>query len=124
MPNFHCIQVEGFSPIVKKLNNSEWEFDESSKTLAGGIAVTNPPRINQVVEAVNNCSGFGVEVKEAEIIEWHRKLAKWGFLSEITCAAAMAGTEKLIDSGALNKASNVVIPITVSGLKDLDKVNF
>ena len=120
MPKIHCIQVEGFSPIVKKLNNSKWEFDESSKTLAGGIAVTNPPRINQVVEAVKNSSGIGVEVSENETISWHRKLAKWGFLSEITCAAAMAGTEKLIELGVLNKISNVVIPITGSGLKDID----
>ena len=124
MPKIHCIQVEGFSPIVKKLNNSKWEFDESSKTLAGGIAVTNPPRINQVVEAVKNSSGIGVEVSENKTINWHRKLARWGFLSEITCAAAMAGTEKLIELGVLNKISNVVIPITGSGLKDIDKVKF
>ena len=106
------------------MNNSEWKFDESSKTLAGGIAVTNPPRINQVVEAVKNSSGIGVEVSENETISWHGKLARWGFLSEITCAAAMAGTEKLIKLGALNKISNVVIPITGSGLKDIDKVRF
>ena len=124
MPKLHCIQVEGFSPIVKKLNNFNWEFDESSKTLAGGIAVTNPPRINQVVEAVKSSSGIGMEVSESEIISWHRKLARWGFLSEITCAAAMAGTEKLIELGVLNKTSNVVIPITGSGLKDIDKVSF
>ena len=124
VPKLHCIQVEGFSPIVKKLNNFNWEFNESSKTLAGGIAVTNPPRINQVVEAVKSSSGIGMEVSESEIISWHRKLARWGFLSEITCAAAMAGTEKLIELGVLNKTSNVVIPITGSGLKDIDKVSF
>ena len=124
IPKIHCVQVEGFSPIVNKINNLNWKFNQNSTTLAGGIAVTNPPRINQVVEAVRNTSGSGVEVSEKEIIGWHRKLAKWGILSEITCAAAMAGTEKLIDVGILNKNSNVVIPVTGSGLKDIDKVIF
>ncbi len=124
IPKIHCVQVEGFSPIVNKINNQDWKFNKFSTTLAGGIAVTNPPRINQAVEAVKNSSGSGIEVSEKEIIGWHRKLAKWGFLSEITCAAAMAGTEKLIQAGTLNKNSRVVIPITGSGLKDIDKVNF
>ena len=120
----HCIQVEGFSPIVKKFNSLEWKFNEFSKTLAGGIAVSNPPRLNQVIESIRNSNGKAIEVSEANILNWHKELASWGFLSEITCAAALAGTEKLIESGVINEKSNIVIPITGSGLKDLDKVNF
>ena len=124
MPKMHCIQVEGFSPIVKKFNSLEWKFNEFSKTLAGGIAVSNPPRLNQVIESIRNSNGKAIEVSEANILNWHKELASWGFLSEITCAAALAGTEKLIESGVINEKSNIVIPITGSGLKDLDKVNF
>ena len=123
MPKIHCVQVENFSPIVKKFNNLKWNFDKSANTLAGGIAVTNPPRINQVIDALKISKGKALEVSEENVLNWHRKLATWGILSEITCAAALSGTEKLIESGILNKNSNVLIPITGSGLKDIDKVN-
>ena len=113
-----------FSPIVNKFNSLDWEFNELSKTLAGGIAVSNPPRLNQVIESIRTSNGKAIEVSESNILNWHKKLASWGFLSEITCAAALAGTEKLIESGVINEKSNIVIPITGSGLKDLDKVNF
>lgn len=124
MPRIHCVQVERFSPIVNKFNNLNWEFDRSSKTLAGGIAVTNPPRINQVIKAIQLSNGNAIEVSENQVLSWHKKLAEWGFLSEITCAAALAGTEILIKKGIINKKSNLVVPITGSGLKDIDNVNF
>ena len=64
MPKMHCIQVEGFSPIVKKFNSSEWKFNEFSKTLAGGIAVSNPPRLNQVIESIRKSNGKAIEVQK------------------------------------------------------------
>ena len=57
MPKMHCVQVEGFSPIVNKFNSINWKFNEFSKILAGGIAVSNPPRLNQVIESIRTSNG-------------------------------------------------------------------
>ena len=124
IPKLHCIQMEDFSPIYQKINNFDWKFDASSKTLAGGIAVTDPPRINQVIECINASSGESEIVSEEKTLSWHREIANWGILSEITCAAALAGVEKLINKKVIGKNSNVLVPITGSGLKDLSNVKF
>ena len=124
IPKLHCIQMEGFSPIYKKFNNLDWQFDPSSKTLAGGIAVSDPPRINQVIECIRKSGAECEIVSEEKTLSWHKEIANWGILSEITCAAALSGTEKLLNRGVIGKDSNVVVPITGSGLKDLSSVKF
>ncbi|MEC7920827.1 MAG: threonine synthase [Chloroflexota bacterium] len=122
IPKLHCIQVEGFSPISNKFMNLDWEFDVNSKTLAGGIAVSDPPRINQVIDAIKESESECEIVSEEKTLSWHKEIASWGILSEITCAAALAGTEKLLNRGVIGKDSNVIVPITGSGLKDLSNV--
>ena len=118
-PKLHCVQVEGFSPISNKFNNNDWKFDQSSKTLAGGIAVTTPPRITQVLQCIKNSGSEAIIVSESSILGWHNKLALLGILSEITCAAAFSGVEQLKKMNIIGKDSKVLVPVTGSGLKDL-----
>lgn len=123
IPKLHCIQIEGFSPISNKFNKKPWSFDSDSTTLAGGIAVSDPPRINQVLNCLSKSNSSSEIVSEHEVLKWHKEIATWGILSEITCAAALAGCEVLERKGIINKTSNVLVPITGSGLKDISNVN-
>ena len=118
-PKLHCVQVEGFSPISNKFNNLDWEFDQTSKTLAGGIAVSEPPRINQVLQCIEDSGSEAIVVSESSILDCHNKLALSGILSEITCAAAFSGVEQLKNMNVLNNNSKILVPIPGSGLKDL-----
>ena len=122
IPKLHCVQVKGFSPISNKSNNIDWEFDTSSSTLAGGIAVSDPPRINQVIQCIIESEASAIVVDEEDILNWHKKIAKLGILSEITSAAVFAGVESLINMNKINEESVVLVPVTGSGLKDLSNV--
>ena len=118
-PKLHCVQVEGFSPISNKFNNLDWEFNQLSKTLAGGIAVSEPPRIKQVLQCIESSGSEAIIVSESSILDWHNKLALLGILSEITCAAAFSGVDQLKKMNVIGKNSKVLVPVTGSGLKDL-----
>ncbi len=56
---------------------------------------------------------------DESISKWHKKLAQLGILIEPTCAAVIAGVEKLCKKGVLTNNSKVLVPLTGSGLKDL-----
>ena len=58
-------------------------------------------------------------MSESSILEWHKKLALMGILSEITCAAAFSGVHHLEKMNIIGKDSKVLVPVTGSGLKDL-----
>lgn len=120
IPRLHCVQAENFNPIESKINNKKWISNSSnSSTIAGGIAVSEPPRKNQVVQAVLDSNGSAVSVSDENISKWHKKLAQSGVLVEPTCAAVIAGVEKLREIGELSSNSKVLVPLTGSGLKDL-----
>ena len=100
--------------------NKKWISNSSkASTIAGGIAVSEPPRKNQVVQAVLDSNGSAVSVNDENISKWHKKLAQSGVLVEPTCAAVIAGVEKLREIGELSSNSKVLVPLTGSGLKDL-----
>ena len=120
MPKLHCVQAEGFNPIESEMKGEKWIFNPSdSSTIAGGIAVSEPPRKNQVIQSILESNGSAISVNDESISKWHKKLAQLGILIEPTCAAVIAGVEKLCKKGVLTNNSKVLVPLTGSGLKDL-----
>lgn len=119
IPRLHCVQAESVMPIVAALDGEPWGFDQAAPTVAGGIAVSRPPRLPQVVEAVRETAGLGVSVPDAGILAWHRKLASSeGIFGEATSAAALAGLERLVRDGVIAQEESALVPITGSGLKE------
>lgn len=119
IPKFHAVQAENVQPIVAAINDAEWDASRVKPTVASGIAVSAPPRINQCVEVVRDSDGTAVSVSEETTLEWQRRLASdEGIFCEATSAAAFAGLEKLVASGAIKSGESVLIPITGSGLKE------
>ena len=117
LPKLHCIQAENVNPIA---SNNTWNKSEIKSTVAGGIAVGSPPRKLEVQSVLRQSGGTANSVKEASIVEWQIKLAKYeGLFCEPTSAAAFAGLENLINGKQIDKNERVLIPITGSGLKDV-----
>ena len=118
-PKLHCVQAEAISPVVAAINGTAWSWDPVKRTVASGISVSNPPRIGQVINAVQGSGGSAVAVPDEAILRWQRHVAaKEGVFCEATSAAAFAGLEKLIQQGVIPKGSRVLVPITGSGLKE------
>lgn len=116
-PRLHAVQAMGVQPIVLALAGAPAR--DPTPTIASGIAVSRPPRLKQVVEAVRATGGSGVAVGDEAILAWQRRLAATeGIFCEATSAAALAGLEALIDRGDVSRGAEVLVPVTGSGLKE------
>ena len=119
IPKFHGVQAHAVRPVVAALNGEEWSDDDVQPTNASGIAVSKPPRLNEMVEAIRVTGGSGITVSEESLTDWQARLASSeGVFAEMTSAGAFAGLAKLIESGVIERDSNVCVPITGSGLKE------
>ena len=93
--------------------------NRKTETIAGGIAVENPPRLKQCIQAIKTTKGQAISVSESQISIMQRKLATLeGLLVEPTSAAALAALPKLLYQGHINPSDRILIPLTGSGFKD------
>jgi len=119
MPKFHAVQAHAVRPLVAALTGEDWSQEDAVPTRASGIAVSKPPRLAEMIEAVRVSNGTGVTVAEDSLVAWQKRLAQSeGIFAELTSAGAFAGLEKLISSGIIARGAVVCLPITGSGLKD------
>ncbi|MDA1278624.1 MAG: pyridoxal-phosphate dependent enzyme [Chloroflexi bacterium] len=119
VPRFHGVQAQSVRPVISALNNESWSQDDVRPTRASGIAVSKPPRLAEMIEAIQSTGGSGVAVTEASLTEWQRHLASSeGIFAELTSAGALAGLEILIETGVIGPGSSICVPITGSGLKE------
>ena len=87
--------------------------------VAGGIEVAAPPRLAQVLEALQESNGEAVAVDDDQVLRFQRLLAeREGIFAEPTSAASFAGLSMLVDQGKIEPNEAVMVPITGSGLKD------
>ncbi len=118
-PKFHAVQAENVQPITAAITGTKWQASDAQPTVASGIAVSSPPRLGQCVEAVRDSGGEAVSVGDDVTLEWQRRLARdEGIFCEATSAAAFAGLERLLASGAIGRQESVLVPVTGSGLKE------
>ena len=119
IPRLHCVQARAAMPIVAAYNGTDWSPEPGSKTVAGGISSTSPPRRLQSVEVLKATGGVPVAVDDTEILRWQRLLAETeGLYAEPTSAAVFAGLEELVKRGEIREDETVLVPITGLGLKD------
>lgn len=91
---------------------------EVQPTVAEGIAVSRPPRASAVLEAVRRSGGTILSVSEDAIRAAHALLLRYGFYTEPTSAAALAGWLQLPHA----ERENAVILLTGHGLKESEKI--
>jgi threonine synthase len=119
LPRLHCVQAAAIRPITAAFRGEEWVFDADARTVASGISVSKPPRIEQALSAIRSSGGTAVTVTDPDILEWQRRLAQTeGIFCEVTSAAAFAGLAALIESGTIEPGAQVLMPVTGSGLKE------
>ena len=120
IPRLHCVQARAVMPAVAGYRGENWSPDASASTVAGGIAVATPARLQQVLAALRETDGVAVAVDDPQITRWQTLLAtQEGVYAEPTSAAAFAGLERLVADGVIGSDDPVLVPITGFGLKDV-----
>ena len=119
VPKLHAIQARAVMPLAAAFTDSSRPAPAAGSTIAGGIAVANPPRLKQSLAALRDTGGTSVAVEESDILRWQRLLAEHeGVFVEPTSAAAFAGVEALLGNGTIRRAESILVAATGFGLKD------
>lgn len=126
-PRIVVVQPEGNSPLVRAiLQNkkfSEVEPQINPQTVASGLSDPFPWDGNGAMEGVRYTKGTAVSVPDGLILEAMKLLAKYeGIFAEPSGVAGLAGLMKALDEGLVDHSETVVVPITGSGLKDIEVV--
>lgn len=121
LPRLYAVQAENSAPLFRELYGRDW-VPESWEVLADGIAVPSPPRLKQIASAVRESGGDVVVVRNSSIPGALKTLARMGFLVEPTSAVVLPALAELAEMGSLDKGERVLVPLTGSGLKTLDKL--
>lgn len=119
IPKLHAIQARAVMPLVSAFIDESRPAPATKTTIAGGIAVANPPRLRQCLRVLRDTGGSAVAVEEQDILLWQRTLAEQeGVFVEPTSAAAFAGVEALIMDGKIRREDSILVAATGFGLKD------
>ncbi len=118
IPRLHAVQAKNVMPIVAAFQNLA-DAPPTATTVAGGIAVGSPARLEEIVAAIKTTGGTATTVEEHDILAWRDTLAQTeGIYGEPTSAAAFAGLARLVERGIIQPDERVLVPITGFGLKD------
>ncbi len=92
---------------------------EKKETIAEGIAIANPARGKQILEAIRETGGEVLAVTEKEIRMAMKEMSRKGHFIEPTSAATIAGLKKYLEK---IEKEVVVSTLTGMGLKSVEKM--
>lgn len=121
-PKIVAVQAENCSPLYVAFKKNLKQVPEIYKkdTIAEGIAIADPIRGKQVVEAVEKSNGDFIIVDDFEIKESLKAICKKGFYIEPTSAATTAGINKYLRQ---SKHHEIIVSVfTGHGLKTTEKM--
>ncbi|MHA1506972.1 MAG: threonine synthase [Candidatus Asgardarchaeia archaeon] len=118
-PKILGVQAEGVSPIYDAIKGVS---SSPGTTIAEGIAVREPRRKEEIIEAIRYTRGDVIKVSNDEIIRALLKILKLGFFVEPTSATVIAAFEKYVEEGVLDRKDTIVMPLTGSGLKTAKEI--
>ena len=119
-PQLLAVQSEKCSPVYNNfynINFAEEKNNEDNKTIAEGIAIKSPKRLQEIIKIIKITNGDVITVSDEEIYSASNKLAKKGIYLEKTSAVAPAGFIKYFKNKRLEN-NKILIPLTGSGLKN------
>lgn len=114
LPKIIAVQSSRCAPVFSKFKGVAPA--ELAPTVAEGIAVGTPARLEEIIAAVRESGGDIITVGDHEVLEVKEALARLGVYCEPTAGAAPAGAVKYF-AGKSVEALNIVVPLTGSGLK-------
>ncbi len=123
VPKIIAIQSENCAPLYQAFIENLAEIPKINKkeTLAEGIAIAEPVRGNQIVQAVKNSNGSFIAVNDGEIKKALREICRKGYYIEPTSAATIAGVKKYLQKSKLDEI--IVSVFTGHGLKTTEKMS-
>lgn len=115
LPKIIGVQAENCAPLDSAWRNKRTiiQYRTSKPTIAEGIAIENPRRETDIIQAVEETNGDIITVPEKEIIDALHTTLRKGYYIEPTSAVAIAGVKKY----SFGKNTLVVVPLTGHGLK-------
>jgi len=122
VPRIIGVQAANCAPLYQAFRKDLEEVTKIDKkeTLAEGIAIAEPIRGKQILEAVRKSKGEFIAVDDSEIQESLRDLSKRGFYVEPTSAATTAGLSKYLQGSYSDEL--IVSVLTGHGLKTTEKM--
>ncbi len=121
MPRLFAVQTQNCNPMYRKFFNLKIS-EPYSKSIAEGIVLQNPNKINNVIEAVKDTNGFILSIDDKKIIEALKELTSKGFFIEPTSATAYAGILELIKNQTFKKNDDIIMIISGNGLKASNEI--
>ena len=118
LPGLIAVQAEPVFPIWEKFHDekSKSKSNTYSNNLAEGIAIKEPARKNEIIEAIKESNGNVILVKQTDIKNSLNKLWEQGIYIEPTSAVAPAGAINYFEKNDISN-ENIVIILTGTGLK-------
>ncbi|MBA7561637.1 Threonine synthase [subsurface metagenome] len=120
MPKFIGVQASGYSNICDQLGATRKGMAKAK--LADGITEIDPPRSQQIVNAIRSTNGHVIIANDDEIKDSLVKLRKLGFIVEPTSAVSYVALIDSLKDGFIKPGDKVLLPLTGSGLKLIDEL--
>ena len=117
-PRIIAVQTENCAPLARAFTHTP--AMPKKDTLAEGIAIAEPVRGKQIIQAVKDTGGHFIMVNEDEIRTALLEMCRQGYYIEPTSAATIAGIKKYLQSQ--EKTERVVSVFTGHGLKASEKI--
>ena len=126
-PRIIAVQPSGNQALVKAIRKGtpleELVPEPRPESVAGGLLDPYPWDGDAAMEGVKKTGGTGVSVSDREILRAVRELAaREGIFAEPSGAAGLAGLERLLSEGVVDRDERVAVLVTGSGLKEPDMV--
>jgi threonine synthase len=121
IPRLIAVQAANCAPLVEafQVHRPDVSPIEKRETLAEGIAIAEPVRGRQILEALRETGGEVWGVTEEEIRGSLKEMGRKGYFIEPTSAATIAGLKKYLKHC---KKDSVVSTLTGIGLKSTEKI--
>lgn len=115
LPKLIGVQAEVCAPFYAASTGGKLALGRliEGKTLAEGVRIKNPHRLDAVLQVVKESQGRFVVVKESDILSDQKQLAGLGLYVEPTSAIVWSGLKQIME----DVVEPVVVILTGSGLK-------
>lgn len=122
IPRIYAVQAAACAPLADAADQGLSRIPEIEKkeTIAEGIAIAEPVRGVEILQAVQSSGGSFIRVEETEIKKALIEMCLQGFYIEPTAAAAIAGVKKAL--ATIPEDDLIVSVFTGHGLKATDKM--
>lgn len=123
LPKMTGIQAVGSAPIVQAIKTGSDKIIpvEHPETVATAIRIGAPVSWKKAVNAIRESGGTAETVTDEEILDAQKMLARIeGIFVEPASASSIAGLNKLVRNGVIERDERVVCITTGHGLKDPD----